>query len=311
MYILGCTSDRIWNITALIQYLMQHQHKQIIIDIQPEAICLHNLGLYKILDCFEFESVHIKTWNPLETHTQYTIVHKGKDFWFDHQASITDLQREYTGEKTFLCLYHRPTAGRLALAGYLQQYHAESSLIHFSASVTDNNLVQFEFDKLLSWNLLSVESASKLLPKLPILLSPQDQYTSTQGYFYNDPLTELYRDILVDVVVESHVIGNTFFPTEKTVRPMLLGKPFLAFASVNYLAYLRQMGFRTFADFWSEDYDGYEGGERLLRILAVIDEISAMTLGQRETMFWDMQYTLQHNRQILSQQSWNNTIAKI
>ena len=92
---------------------------------------------------------------------------------------------------------------------------------------------------------------------------------------------------------------------------MLLGKPFLAFASVNYLAYLRQMGFRTFADFWSEDYDGYEGRERLLRMSAVIDEISAMTLGQRETIFWDMQYTLQHNRQILSQQSWNNTITKI
>ena len=92
---------------------------------------------------------------------------------------------------------------------------------------------------------------------------------------------------------------------------MWLKKPFVIFASNNYLAYLRQMGFRTFADFWSEDYDGYEGRERLVRMLAVIDEISTMTVNQRETMFWDMQYTLQHNRQILSQQSWNNTITKI
>ena len=311
MYILGCTSDRIWDVPGLIRYLVQHQNKSILIDIQPEAICLHNLGLYKILDCFDFESVCIQTWNPLETHSQYIIKYKGNNFWFDRQANITDAQCEYTGAKTFLCLYHRPTAGRLALAGHLQQYHTESSLIHFSTDTTDDNLTQFEFNKLLSWHLPSVELASKLLPKLPMLLSPPDQYTSTQGYFYDDPLTNLYRDILIDVVVESHVIGNTFFPTEKTVRPMLLGKPFLAFASVNYLAYLRQMGFRTFADFWSEDYDGYEGRERLLRMSAVIDEISAMTLGQRETIFWDMQYTLQHNRQILSQQSWNNTITKI
>lgn len=311
MYILGCTSDRIWNIPALIQYLVQHQNQPIIIDIQPEAICLHNLGLYDILDCFNFASVTIHTWNPLETHPQYTIKYKGKNFWFYRQANITDTQREYTGAKTFLCLYHRPTAGRLALAGYLQQHYADLSLIHFSTDTSHNNLIQFEFDKLLTWHVSSVSNSSKLLSYLPILLSSNDQYTSTQGYFYSDPLTNLYRDILVDVVVESHVIGNTFFPTEKTVRPMLLGKSFLIFASVDYLAYLRQMGFRTFSDFWSEDYDGYEGKERLVRMLAVIDQISAMTVSQRETMFWDMQYTLQHNRQILLQQSWNNTITKI
>jgi hypothetical protein len=311
MYILGCTSDRIWNIPALIRYLAQHQHKPIVIDIQPEAICLRNLGLYEILDCFEFESVCIQTWNPLETHPQYIIRCKGKNFWFDRQAKITDAQCEYTGAKTFLCLYHRPTAGRLALAGHLQQHHAELSFIHFSASVSDNDLVQFEFDKLLSWNLFSVKSASKLLPKLPILLSPRDQYTSTQGYFYNDPLTDLYRDILIDIVVESHVNGNTFFPTEKTVRPMLLGKPFLAFASADYLAYLRQMGFRTFSDFWDEDYDGYEGGERLIRMLTTIDTISSLSNTQRETMFWDMQYTLQHNRKLLFDRKYNNKIIAL
>ena len=81
MYILGCTSDRIWNIPALIQYLVQHQHKPIVIDIQPEAICLRNLGLYEILDCFEFKSVCIQTWNPLETHPQYIIKYKGKNFF--------------------------------------------------------------------------------------------------------------------------------------------------------------------------------------------------------------------------------------
>jgi hypothetical protein len=264
--------------------------------------------LYEILDCFEFKSVCIQTWNPLEKHPQYHIKYKGKNFWFDRQANITDAQCEYTGAKTFLCLYHRPTAGRLALAGHLQQYHTESSLIHFSTDTTDDNLTQFEFNKLLSWHLPSVELASKLLPKLPMLLSPPDQYTSTQGYFYDDPLTNLYRDILIDVVVESHVAGNTFFPTEKTVRPMLLGKPFLAFASVNYLAHLRQMGFRTFADFWDEDYDGCEGRERLVRMLTVIDTISAMSTIQRETMYWDLQYTLQHNRELLASRNWNNKI---
>ena len=197
------------------------------------------------------------------------------------------------------------------MAGHLQQYHAELSCIHFSADTTDNNLVQFELDKLLSWNLPSVELASRLLPQLPILLAPRDQYTSTQGYFYNDPLTNLYRDILIDVVVESHVIGNTFFPTEKTVRPMLLGKPFLAFTSANYLVYLRQMGFKTFYEFWDEDYDGYDGQERLVRMLKVIDNISLMSITQRETMYWDLQHIVQHNRELLFNRKWNNKITPL
>jgi hypothetical protein len=311
MYKLGCTSDHFWDVPGLIQYLAQNQNKSISIDVHPEAICLHNLGFYKILDCFEFESVVIHTWNPLETHPRYTIRYKGRNFWFDRQADITPRQCEYTGDKIFLCLYHRPTAGRLALAGHLHKNHADSSLIHFSTDTTDNNLVQFEFDKLLSWHMPSVENAAVLLPSLPILLGPRDQLTSSLGYFYTDPLTELYREILVDVVVESHVAGNTFFPTEKTVRPMLLGKPFVAFASCNYLAYLRQMGFRTFSDFWSEDYDGYEGRERLIRMFSVLDTIAAMTADQRETMYWDLQYTLQHNQKILAQRQWSDNITLI
>jgi len=311
MYKLGCTSDRLWDVPGLIQYLAQNQHKSISLDVHPEAICLHNLGVYKILDCFDFESVTIHTWNPFEKHPRYTIKSKGNNFWFNRQADITPAQREYSGNKTFLCLYHRPTAGRLALAGYLHNNHADTSLIHFSTDTNDDNLIQFEFDKLLSWHLPSVENAAKLLPSLPILLSPGDQYTGSLGYFYTDPLTELYREILVDVVVESHVAGTTFFPTEKTVRPMLLGKSFLAFASCNYLTYLRQMGFRTFADFWSEDYDGYEGRERLVRMFSVIDTISAMTKAQRETMYWDLQYTLQHNQKILTQHEWCNNVTLI
>ena len=91
----------------------------------------------------------------------------------------------------------------------------------------------------------------------------------------------------------------------------MLGKPFLAFASVNYLAYLRQMGFRTFADFWNEDYDGYEGRERLVRMLTVINNISSMSKTQRNTMYWDLQYTVQYNRELLISGTWNNKIIPL
>ena len=92
---------------------------------------------------------------------------------------------------------------------------------------------------------------------------------------------------------------------------MLLKKPFITFASKDFLAYLRQMGFRTFADFWDEDYDGYEQGDRLRKIYRVIDTISAMSPAQLETMYWDMQYTLDHNYNILMEKKFTRSITQL
>ena len=307
MVTVNCTSDKIWNITALVGFLAANQNKTITLDIVPEAICLTNIGLYKLLNKFKFEQVIIKTFNPLEKHDKYTIVLKGSNFWFRRIAKIDSQLHTWDLSKRFLCLYHRPTAGRLGLASYVHKNHCNTSLIHFST----DDLVDFEIDKLLSWDVTSAATTANLLTKLPLLLGKTDLYTKFNGYDYNDTLTFLYKNILVDIVVESHVAGKTFFPTEKTIRPMLLKKPFIIFGSANYLDYLRQMGFRTFADFWDEDYDGYEAADRLLKIQSLINLLASKSINELEKMYWDMQYTLDHNYNLLMTQSYHKQIKEI
>ena len=307
MFTVNCTSDKIWNTTELVAFLAAKQHKSIVLDINPEAICLHNLGLYKILDCFEFEQVVINTWNPLEQHFKYKINFKGNNYCLARVADIDAELHNWNLTKKFLCFYHRPTAARLGLAAYLSNKHNKSTVLHFSAK----DSVDFEIDKLLQWDRATAALAASMIPKLPILLGSDAGYTKFNGYVYSDPLTDLYQDILVDVVVESHVAGNTFFPSEKTVRPMLLKKPFIIFGSCNCLEYMRQMGFRTFSDFWDEDYDGYEGADRLHRIQQLIDSIASMPINQLESMYWDMQYTLDHNYELLMTKTYTNKVAPI
>jgi hypothetical protein len=307
MFTVNCTSDKIWNTTELVAFLAANQHKSIVLDINPEAICLHNLGLYKILECFEFEQVFINTWNPFEQHLTYKIKHKGNNFWFGQVADIDPELHSWNLTKQFLCFYHRPTAARLGLAAYLKTKHNKSTVLHFSAKDHED----FELDKLLQWDRSTVSMTASIIPELPILLDSDAGYTKFNGYVYSDPLTNLYKDILVDMVVESHVAGNTFFPTEKTVRPMLLKKPFIMFGSRNYLEHMRQMGFRTFADFWDEDYDGYEGADRLHRIQQLIDSIASMPIKQLESMYWDMQYTLDHNYKLLMTKTYTNKVTPL
>lgn len=307
MFKLGCTSDKIWNLSELVKYLEANQNQTINIVIFPEAVCLKTIGVYKILDCFTFEQVNIHTYNPFEFHSAYNIIKKS-NFWFNKQEVIDKSLHDWNLKKKFFCFYHRPTAARLGIAGYLKDKHSQDTLIHFSASLDDNNLIQFELDKLLKYNSRMITPAGKLIDRLPLLLSSDDRYTFDQGYHYNDPLTEFYRDILIDVVVESHVLGETFFPTEKTLRPMWLKKPFIVFGSKNFLEYLRQMGFRTFGDFWNEDYDGYEGRDRYNKILSLLDQLSKKNIQELETMYWDMQYTLEHNFKLLQEQSFSTKL---
>lgn len=311
MFRVGCTADHIWNVKELIQYLAQNQNGTITIAVDPEAVCLRTVGLYDLLDCFKFREVNIYTHNPFETHSHYKIHSTPSSFWFERQDNIKDSQREFLNQHAFYCLFHRPTAARLGIAGYLKRYHADKTILHFSVGTDPDHAVKFEFDKLLSWHPESVLPAAELVPQLPILQFPAENLTAFNGYDYNDPLTGLYRKCFVDVVVESHVAGTTFFPTEKTVRPMLMTRPFVMFASRDYLVYLRQQGFRTFSDFWDEEYDGYEAGDRLVRIYKLLDKIAELTPIAREQMWLDMQYTLEHNRQLLLSKSWKRKITQL
>ena len=311
MFVVSGVDDKLWNHTEFVEYLVANQLKVIELSIASEAIDLENLGVYRLLDLFKFEQVIINTWNPFEKHDLYQIRFAGPAFWFNRIANIDSNLHRWTQEKLFLCMYHRPTAGRLALAGHLSEKYSSQSVIHFSFDTTQDSLIQFEFDKLLSYDTASVGPAANLLQSLPILQGSRDRHTSFNGYDYSDPLTELYKSILVDIVGETHVLGCTFFPTEKTIRPMLLKKPFLIFSSRDYLAYMRQMGFRTFHDFWDEDYDGFETRDRLLRMYQVIQTIASRPRDQLLDMYQRMQPVLEHNYNLLMSQSFNKTITKI
>ena len=183
------------------------------------STCLESLGIYKILDLFNFEQVTIHTWNPFEKHSKYEIKIKGDNFFLKKITNISTQLHQWDQTKIFFCLYARPTAGRLGLAGYLFSKHSQQSLIHFSTNIHDH--YKFEFDKLLAYDAASGPDASALLQHLPILQSSNDQY-SPRHYDFSDKLTTLYQHILIDIVGETFVQGTTFFPTEKTTRPMLL-----------------------------------------------------------------------------------------
>ena len=316
-FIIHGTNDKLWNFQELIGYLVKNQHKHISLVINPEAICLETLGIYKLLEHFSFEQVDIYTENCLEKHSKYNIIQFDfRTSWLRQKWNIDAEYHSWNQKKVFLAFYHRPTASRLGLASHLYCTHPAASLVHFSSFVNSTETIyHFELDKLLSYDIQSVKNATSMIPDMPIWSNGKEDLTLIKKFIVDENvdtiLKTIYQDILIDVVSESHSLGNTFYVTEKTVRPMWLKKPFIVFASCNHLLYLRQMGFRTFNDFWSEEYDGYEGRDRYIRILNLIDEIAKKPASELERMYRDMQNILDYNCNLLHNQTYQTNITAI
>ena len=311
-YCVTCTNDQLWNLTELLSFLKENHGQSITLNINPEAINLKEIGLYKILDLFDFESVTIITYNPFEFHSKYTIICRNTTLFLEETVVIDPSLHQWTKDKIFLTMYRRPTASRLGLAGHLFVNHNNTSHIHFSSGISSDDLELYEMNKLLTYDSTSIINVGKMVPNMPLEIA-SSQYYSKFGFMSNfdSTLREHYQRILIDIVGETHVLGDTFFPTEKTTRPMWLKKPFIVFASKNYLDYLHQIGFKTFNDFWSEDYDGYEGRDRFIKILQLIDDLAGKSIVELEKMYWDMQYVLDHNYNLLLTQTYKKEITYI
>jgi hypothetical protein len=127
--------------------------------------------------------------------------------------------------------------------------------------------------------------------------SVQNQYRKSLNT-NRDLLSCCYKTFDIELVCETYTIGKTFFPTEKTVRPLMAGKPLLVYGPRLYLHRLRDLGFRTWNDMWSEDYDFDEGPLRWTAMQDTIQQIQDLEWGKYQEAIGEI---AKHNRSRLEQ----------
>ena len=91
------------------------------------------------------------------------------------------------------------------------------------------------------------------------------------------------------------ITGQTFFPTEKTARPLATKTPFLMMAPPNHIKNLRRLGFRSFGQFWDESYDYQQGVLRVESIQRITDDLAKLDQEQLQDMYQQMRPVLDHN----------------
>jgi len=207
---------------------------------------------------------------------------------------------------------------RLFLASNLFDKYKEQSLISYRQAL--NNPMQpcsLQIDDLFNKtaeinNKKFYTSITNFISNLPMNLT--NEHNDNGGFINFDQawnIHVLYREIFIDIVAETFHSGHTFYPTEKTARPIACYTPFIVFGPKNYLQNLKKIGFRTFNNFWSEQYDTHTGVSRIIEINKLIDNIANMSIKDIKQMYKDMQPILKHNVEVyknLNLRTWNKNL---
>jgi len=125
-----------------------------------------------------------------------------------------------------------------------------------------------------------------------------------------DFTTDDYNSTDIEVVLETLFDDSRLHLTEKSLRPMACGQPFILAATHGSLEYLRGYGFKTFDTIWNEDYDLIvDPQERLQAIITVMQEIVGWSPLTRETKIHQAREIAKYNRQWFFSQEFFNLIV--
>jgi len=284
------------------------------IKINTEGPCLKSLGLYNFLEKISklldipHQNIEIQTHNQSEFHRTFSI----KKFPIAHSLPTVQNEIEFQDKihtkqfnianfKKIACFVGRPSWERLWISSYLYKNHKSDTLQTYHYDI--NKKYQTSgIDKIIETtkNIEYASDAIDFLTKCP-MRGPDKiaQYPITVGEFLNID-SEYYR-VFVEVASETYAEGNTFFPTEKTFRPIALKTPCIINGPIGFLNNLKRLGFKTFDKWWSEEYDKYYGAARVEKIFDIVDYICSLSYSELNTIYDDMEYVLEHNKRRLTE----------
>ena len=120
---------------------------------------------------------------------------------------------------------------------------------------------------------------------------------------------EDYEATDIEVVLETLLDDDRLHLTEKSLRPIACGQPFILASTSGSLEYLRGYGFKTFNTVWDESYDQIaDPKERLICIANLMQQIANWDPKIKESKISQARAIADHNRQLFFSQEFFNSI---
>jgi hypothetical protein len=119
-----------------------------------------------------------------------------------------------------------------------------------------------------------------------------------------------YRSTEIEVVLETLFDDDRLQLTEKILRPIACGQPFMLVGTHGSLGYLKDYGFETFGDLIDEHYDTVvDPAKRLAAVINEMKRIANLSAQEKSKLYADMRIIAQRNKELFFSQQWQQQIV--
>ena len=291
---------------------------------------IHNLPLHKIIYL-------TGTVNAKEIYDEYCLIKnipEGKE----HRLTIVpyassqhifkpNIERypepvyntEIVPEKLFLSWNRRFRRHRIELGPILELHNVvDRSYVSFSRSHVETPSIDF-LNEANGLNLnrrfndigITDQVIHRFYNKLPLVLDGEEEIVQMCQDNQNAS-RPYYQNSLISLITETnfHNVEGTL--TEKSFKPFKEKHPFILVGAFGCLQALRDLGFRTFGEFWDESYDTIQDPtQRMKAISNIIGQISQWSDEQILEFKRNVKPIVEHNYQVLKNSSRRNIVEKI
>jgi hypothetical protein len=219
--------------------------------------------------------------------------------------SIEDFKVDRIREKKFTCLNGAFREHRLILVSELFRSGLENDgYISYIVNTGYNNQppIESEIDNV-DKDLLKYYM-DIIVPTIPLTTELEKGMELIEPYISTSYVHEMYTNSYFNIVTETSynwnstsIIDNNIYLTEKTYRPIFGMQPFIMVSNPGVLKHLKDMGFKTFPEFFDESYDEIENPtERMYTIINEIKRICNLSNEQLHDRYYNIFDKLEYNR---------------
>jgi len=118
----------------------------------------------------------------------------------------------------------------------------------------------------------------------------------------------VFNETAFSIIAETDHDNTLSFFSEKTAKPMIARRPFVAFTGYKFLHNLREQGFLTFCDVIDESYDSIKDDTE--RYTAAFEQVKRLCSMDYECVYDTLKLVLDHNHKHIMNTDWNAFAAK-
>lgn len=221
----------------------------------------------------------------------------------EQNQTVLEYNTETIPEKLFLCWNRRLRRHRTVLAVALNKNNLldktflsmgrtdpETETTHFE------NIINIHTDPALA---LTNNDIQEFINKLPLKLD-DETWINEMCIDRNYKTRPFYTNSLLSVVTETNFDIPQVTLTEKSFKPIREKHPFIIVGSPGAVQSMRDLGFKTFNEFWDESYDSMiSNQERMFKIVGILKDIATWDNNKILDFKRRVKHILDHNYELL------------